>query len=66
MSEEILSDNEVDALMEKSVGDEVLFADNASTGVFEGDLHHCVDEQDAALRLNQWYSLVYSSESRFE
>ena len=46
--------------------EELLFADNASTGVFEGDLHHCVDEQDAALRLNQWYSLVYSSESRFE
>ena len=30
MSEEILSDNEVDALMEKSGGDEVLFADDSA------------------------------------
>lgn len=45
---------------------EVLFADNASTGVFEGNLHRCVDEQDAAVRLKQWYSVVHSPESRFE
>ena len=30
MSEEILSDNEVDALMEKSGADEVLFADDSA------------------------------------
>jgi len=45
---------------------DILFADNASTGVFEGNLHHCVDEKDAVLRLNQWYSVVHSPESRFE
>jgi hypothetical protein len=45
---------------------EVLFADNASTGVFEGNLHRCVDEQDAAVRLKQWYSVVHSPQSRFE
>ena len=45
---------------------EVLFADNASTGAFEGNLHRCIDEQDAALCLNQWYSMVHSPESRFE
>ena len=45
---------------------EVLFADNASTGVFDGNLHRCDDEKDAALRLNQWYSVVHSPESRFE
>jgi len=44
----------------------VLFADNASTGVFEGNLHYCIGEQDAAVRLNQWYSVVHSPESRFE
>ena len=45
---------------------DILFADNASTGVFEGNLHHCVDEKDAVLRLNQWYLVVHSPESRFE
>ena len=45
---------------------EVLFADNLSTGVFEGNLHQCSDENDAAMRLNQWYSVVHSPKSRFE
>lgn len=45
---------------------EIVFADNASTGVFEGSLHRCSGKEDAAARLNQWYSVVHSPESRFE
>ena len=45
---------------------EMLVADSKSTGVFEGGLHRCANENDAVARLNQWYSIVHSPDSRFE
>lgn len=45
---------------------EILFADNAASGVFTENIHRCTDQQDTSIQIMKWYSLVHSPESRFE
>jgi hypothetical protein len=46
--------------------DEIVFADNSATGAFLENLYRCTEEEDTAEKLERWFSLVYSSTSRFE
>ena len=48
-----------------SKGD-LLLVDSASTGIFSESIHRCIGERDVVQQLKEWYSVVHSTDARFE